>query len=1343
MTKRIIKKSLFTCIVACLAFVAASIGLIVNSSVASATEKTETVNYTADFSSGIPGDWSLYGRTAMETNVVDSTPTDNKLTIGNTNAFPGADHYFGSVYRVAQSLGKVSDFTLEMKYTVSSWVNDSRWLALMYRTATTWRGEITGYGMSYRVNGNSYEIASSYPTTEGIAQFNDGANVNTGVTMVANSSTEYTLKVVVSGANVEHYLNNTLVESFSLAENAAGNALDGNGVNVFNRLGGYHSNGGFAIVTSGMTINIISFKITNAVRLESTDGYVAKFDSASIDSTTKMPQGWKIDPLADVGGTSVSHDANSKMVTVVADQASPNAIENNYYGSKIDLNVGNYTDFTFEMKFEMTSSLNPNRWIGVMYHTQVNPETGRTTGYMQNYRQNSRTASSIITATATSVKFSDFNEIAASTTDNLDDLNVGETHTLRIWVEGDVVYNYMDDWAISSFKLTDKQGDLGAIYFNGGFSIIVNCSTINIKGITISGTRTPDEDGYQKKSDYTDLPFSPTVVLDVDSQEDLAVAASYNTESAIYTIDGELNVLGQNGTAITTLENALSVTSGYALPIIRVDGEKNNTLNKDDFSFANAATLGGYLPSATKTKADALLGYLQSSGLTDVSIMSNDAVLLAYIRRSNPSVRGILDWSSHNLTEANWQYVIATTNTAWAHVAVLNEVSATRAAVEHLQGRLKTVWIQQERFSQFNTASLVSTGCYGIITDEPKGVLDTYTIYAADLNSLVRAPMNIAHRGIAPVAENTLEGYQAAYESGAIYFEIDTWLTADNRVVLLHNAWMDDYTTGTGDIRTLNYTGYVENQYVDVSVDGTKLTGDARKKVPLVTELFKYFRDKDIVYAFEIKDGNPQIVYKIRELMEAHHAAYKDEPNYVNIWDQMFFITFQTSQNPSNPGPILETLRDVIPEIPTAYLNDTTNEICSQLNCVEDVAGGSRAHTEFVKKRGYMSYCWTYHADNTDDAYVPFGSYGITTNYAHTLTENARFLDPISSGAYVNGPNAFANGYKMNFVSENRVTPVLTQTTASVHALEESADEKSFSAIFKAQAVTKTESIPYTLYSEAIDFYKLSVGYDSNYVRVNGSPLNTYYQEGTQVSLNLSSVGENCKIKSVSINGNSTPVDDTEMTLSFKMDEVKDISIEYEKKYSVSVQEENGRLTINSPSKDGYYVKGTVLTVRPAAATGYRIRAVKLNGANAVLEPDGTLVFEVSSDTVISLETVKTYDLTVENGANGSFSGVENKAYDQGETLTIAVMPNDGYRVSLFEINGYAVDLNENGQYVFVMNLDLNIRIQYERIPEGSSSSNENGGGGCFSTSSTSFVALTLGVVACAYVVISKKRKQN
>lgn len=70
------------------------------------------------------------------------------------------------------------------------------------------------------------------------------------------------------------------------------------------------------------------------------------------------------------------------------------------------------------------------------------------------------------------------------------------------------------------------------------------------------------------------------------------------------------------------------------------------------------------------------------------------------------------------------------------------------------------------------------------------------------LNTLPERPLLIGHRGYpARFPENTLAAFAGAMDAGCDMIELDVTLTADRRVVVIHDDTLDRTTSGTGPVR--------------------------------------------------------------------------------------------------------------------------------------------------------------------------------------------------------------------------------------------------------------------------------------------------------------------------------------------------------------------------------------------------------------------------------------------------------------------------------------------------------------------------------------------------------------
>jgi len=107
----------------------------------------------------------------------------------------------------------------------------------------------------------------------------------------------------------------------------------------------------------------------------------------------------------------------------------------------------------------------------------------------------------------------------------------------------------------------------------------------------------------------------------------------------------------------------------------------------------------------------------------------------------------------------------------------------------------------------------------------------------------------IAHRGASAYApENTIAAFALAAEQGAPWFELDTYLTADKHVIVLHDTTIDRTTSGEGPVgeHTL-----AELKQLDAgSWRGEEFAGE---RMPTLEESLIFARENDIGVYIEPK----------------------------------------------------------------------------------------------------------------------------------------------------------------------------------------------------------------------------------------------------------------------------------------------------------------------------------------------------------------------------------------------------------------------------------------------------------------------------------------------------------
>ena len=125
-------------------------------------------------------------------------------------------------------------------------------------------------------------------------------------------------------------------------------------------------------------------------------------------------------------------------------------------------------------------------------------------------------------------------------------------------------------------------------------------------------------------------------------------------------------------------------------------------------------------------------------------------------------------------------------------------------------------------------------------------------------------PRVIAHRGrISPWPENSLIGIKKAIEIGVDGVECDLRMTADHKIVLLHDSTVDRTTDGKGPVGDLSLDE-LRRLHLCTTGDGGKIGSD--QTVPTLEELLELAAAGAIELRLEIKETGfeQQLVQQIR-----------------------------------------------------------------------------------------------------------------------------------------------------------------------------------------------------------------------------------------------------------------------------------------------------------------------------------------------------------------------------------------------------------------------------------------------------------------------------------------------
>ncbi len=129
-------------------------------------------------------------------------------------------------------------------------------------------------------------------------------------------------------------------------------------------------------------------------------------------------------------------------------------------------------------------------------------------------------------------------------------------------------------------------------------------------------------------------------------------------------------------------------------------------------------------------------------------------------------------------------------------------------------------------------------------------------------------PILFAHRGASIHApENTLPAFELALEQGADGVELDAKLSADGKVVVIHDPTVDRTTDGHGKVSQLSYA---ELKSLDA---GAHFDGPFRgTRIPGLAEVFESIGERSIINVELTNYATPmdRLVDKVCELVKAH-----------------------------------------------------------------------------------------------------------------------------------------------------------------------------------------------------------------------------------------------------------------------------------------------------------------------------------------------------------------------------------------------------------------------------------------------------------------------------------------
>jgi len=271
------------------------------------------------------------------------------------------------------------------------------------------------------------------------------------------------------------------------------------------------------------------------------------------------------------------------------------------------------------------------------------------------------------------------------------------------------------------------------------------------------------------------------------------------------------------------------------------------------------------------------------------------------------------------------------------------------------------------------------------------------------MNFPFNRPLNIAHRGARSLApENTLFSAQKGYDLGADLWELDTGMTSDGELVVIHDDTLsrtsnarsifpqrspwEVHTFSLGELRTLDFGSWFidTDPFLQISagnISETEILSFKNAKIPTLEEALHFTLDNNWRVNVEIKDlsgkpGHLVVVEKVMKMVEG-----------LGMLDRVMISSFNHSY--------IRRARAVSPSIVTAALvEEVVNDPIRLLK--ETGASAFNPGTEVLpdtnliaglRRDGFDVFVWTVNEAARMRQLIEAGVSGIFTDYPQVLKE--------------------------------------------------------------------------------------------------------------------------------------------------------------------------------------------------------------------------------------------------------------------------------------------------------------------------------------------------------------------
>ncbi|MBQ9848984.1 MAG: discoidin domain-containing protein [Clostridia bacterium] len=628
--------------------------------------------------------------------------------------------------------------------------------------------------------------------------------------------------------------------------------------------------------------------------------------------------------------------------------------------------LGDFGDYSITANAKMLTSKDTGRWFGLVYRIQN--ANGSYYPYYHMCVREKTTGNGIEFAERTSSDGWNVCQYGAGTVSSLKN----GYYDFNIKAFGTNIQQNLDG-AQAMYVTNSVIGNTAPLYSKGMIGLTVNYATVAVSSVKVCVQEAAPERKLQLvNNDHEELPLINPIanVQTVSGSNALSVLSSSNAPGSVLLNASELSDI--NAVIVNCKKNSI-------IPTFRI---------------------------TTTAQADAIVAAMDTNGFNDVTVISATASHLSYIRGKKSLIRTglIINLTNGDLTDKEANTIRKTVRSAPATFCVIESDNATRQAVAEIQEFAVAVWVNvkaQAGTDAFTVEAIkaVTSGANGVISGSSAALASVVNTHLVD-NSLTRTPVMIGHRGNPSQApENSLSGFIEAYNNGADVFEVDVEITLDKKIIIMHDNTINRTTNYTG-TKTVNQMNYAEIlNYNLLALDGSVST----EKVPLLTEVLDYFKDKDCKIFIEFKGSNASNVPYTAALLKQYEMEYLVDV----ISFSSTFITQTQSELPGmSTGFLLapsisscktpETALESLYESLTAAqgINSTINPACGV------VWSDGNYYTQAATDRGMTVWPWTYTYSTNDIGFLS-GCDGVTTDDMQWVTDMAKSLEAGVSESHI------------------------------------------------------------------------------------------------------------------------------------------------------------------------------------------------------------------------------------------------------------------------------------------------------------------------------------------------------